>query len=99
MYRNATDSTDLHLERTAYHKLVQLTCFLRELSPLYDTQNLDDSESDPSLDEFQRAESLPGTEAGQRQTLVDSIAFVASTDRGAKHVVAVAVEELKERLG
>lgn len=101
MYRNATGSADLHLDKVAYHKLVQLTCFLRELCPLYDPEDLDDSESDSSLVDFQGTEALPGTEAELRQTLVDAVAFAASADRAVQHVVAVAVEELdsKERLG
>lgn len=99
MYRNATVSADPHPDNIAYHKLVQLTCFLHELSPLYDPEDLDDSESDSSVVGFRGTEALPGTEAERRQTLVDAIAFTASTDQAAKHVVAVAVEELREKLG
>lgn len=100
MYPNATGSADPQLDEATYRKLIQTVCFLRQLSPLYDTEDHDsDSESNSSLEDFPETEPLPGTDAGLRQTLVDAIAFAASTERDTEHVVAVAVEELKEQMG
>lgn len=100
-YPSANHSLGPYLDEEAYRKLIQLVCFLHQLSPCHDTESLDniddDSESVSSLDDFPEIEPSQDSEVGAlRQVLVDAIAFVASTDRTATHVVAVAVEELKE---
>lgn len=100
-YSSANRSLGPYLDEEAYRKLIQLVCFLHQLSPCHDTENLDniddDSESVSSLDDFPEIELSQNSEVGAlRQVLVDAIAFVASTDRTAAHVVAVAVEERKK---
>lgn len=102
------------LDEKSHRKLVRLVCFLRQLNQLHDTDEIDeaddvggatntdigdDSKSISSLEVIQETETATETGVELRQMLVDAIAFVASVERTAAHVVAVAVEELDDQNG
>lgn len=99
------------LDEKSHRKLVWLVCFLRQLNQLHDTDEIDevdgaintdiddDSKSISSLEVIQETETATETAVELRQMLVDAIAFVASVERTAAHVVAVAVEELDDQNG
>lgn len=102
------------LDQKSHRKLVQLVCFLRQLNQLHNDDDIDeidevdsvintdideDEESISSLEVIQETGTVAESGVELRQILVDAIAFVASVERTAAHVVAVAVEELDGRNG
>lgn len=102
------------LDQKSHRKLVQLVCFLRQLNQLHDDDNIDeidevdnvintdideDEESISSLEVIQETGTAAESGVELRQILVDAIAFVASVERTAAHVVAAAVEELDGQNG
>lgn len=95
-------------DEETHHKFVHLMCFLRQLNCLHSTNDIDDavdidieddSESISSLKVLQETETPTDTEVGLLQILVDAISFVASVERTAAHVVAIAAEEMDEPKG
>lgn len=103
------------LDQKSHRKLVQLVCFLRQLNQLHNDDDIDeideiddsvintdideDEESISSLEVIQETGIAAESRVELRQILVDAIAFVASVERTAAHVVAVAVEELHGQNG